>query len=461
MENRGQGQVLLGALSPHPPLLIPEVGRGQVSQVESTRQAMENMAQAVREAGPDVIVVISPHGPILPDGIGIWSTDTLYGDFGQFGARSVALTLDTDQELLDAVMEEGKSLSYTLRKVDETVLRTYRWSAQLDYAALVPLYYFAKAGVKTPVLAMGMGFLPNPQLYQFGVILKKAITRANRRAVVVASGDLSHRLSKDAPAGYSEHGRVFDEILWELLGDGDIKGIMNMEPRLIQAAGECGYRSLIMMLGCWEGETIETVPLSYEGPFGVGYGVCLFRPAGQMPPGEQAGNAQEHPLVQLARMTVEALARGERLPVAAEVELPAGLPARAGVFFTLKKRGELRGCIGTIAPAYPSLAHEVIANARQAACSDPRFAPVKPGELPHLDYSVDVLSEPEQVENMQELDPKQFGVVVEAGSRRGLLLPDLEGINSVEAQVAIARRKARIGPEESVQLYRFAVQRYR
>jgi AmmeMemoRadiSam system protein A len=460
LKNRAQGQVLLGALSPHPPLLIPEVGRGQLSQVECTRRAMESLGQAVHKVEPDVIVVISPHGPVLPDGIGIWATDTLEGDFGQFGARTVTLKFDNDQELLKAVMEEGQSLSYTLRKVDEMVIRTYRWPRQLDYATLVPLYYLVEAGVKTPILAMGMGFLPNPELYQFGVILRKAIEKTCRRAVVIASGDLSHRLTRDAPAGYSESGRVFDQTLWKLLSHGDVDGILDMDPKLINAAGECGYRSLIMMLGCWDGEAIETTPLSYEGPFGVGYGVCLIHRRDQSKPLRHSSEYQEHPLVLLARMTVEALAQGKPLPKATDVDLPDELPSRAGVFVTLRKEGELRGCIGTITPAYYSLAQEVINNARQAASSDPRFSPVTAEELVQLSYSVDVLSEPEPVGSMEDLDPRRFGVVVEAGSRRGLLLPDLEGIDSAEAQVAIARRKAGIRSQESVQLYRFSVQRY-
>jgi len=461
LENRAEGQVLLGALSPHPPLLIPEVGRGQLSLVESTRRAMESLGQAVREAEPDVIVVISPHGPVLPDGIGIWATDTLQGDFGQFGARHVALTFENDQELLDAVLEEGQVLNYKLRKVDEAVVRTYHWSPKLDYATLVPLYYLEKAGVHVPILAMGMGFLPNPELYAFGVILKHAIRETNRRAVVIASGDLSHRLTRDAPAGYSKRGRQFDETLWQLLSRGDIQGILDMDPELLHAAGECGYRALVMMLGCWEGEEVTTAPLSYEGPFGVGYGVCLVQRAVESGCGQQQEKMLHgHPLVQLARMTVEALAQGGRQPMATGVDLPEDLPVQAGVFVTLKSRGELRGCIGTITPTYRSLAEEVITNARQAAFADPRFSPVRAEELGELTYSVDVLGEPEPVESEAELDPKRFGVVVKAGNRRGLLLPDLEGIDSVEAQIRIARRKAGISPREAVQLYRFSVQRY-
>jgi AmmeMemoRadiSam system protein A len=474
LEKKSKGQVLLGVLSPHPPLLIPGVGGGRLAKVECTRRAMESMAEAVRELAPDVIVVISPHGPILPDGIGIWAIDTLSGDFGQFGAKNVTFNYKNDTGLLERVMMEGQALDYSLREVDEAVAHTYRWPLQMDYATLVPLYYVDAAGVKTPILAMGMGFLPNRELYQFGIILKKAIQETGRRAVVIASGDLSHRLTKDAPAGYSETGQKFDQTLWQLLTDGDVQGILNIDPKLVNAAGECGYRSLVMMLGCFEGQAIRTTPLSYEGPFGVGYGVCLVErkdsgeaflvdgKAAQQVLGEtRCGKGdKKHPLVQLAKNTVEALVKGEPPPSVADVDLPSGLPRRAGVFVTLRKGGQLRGCIGTITPTYPSLAQEVMANARQAAFSDPRFSPVASTELLDLGYSVDVLGEPEPIGGMEDLDPKRFGVIVEASNRRGLLLPNLADVNSAETQVAIARRKAGIRPEEKVKLYRFEVERY-
>ena len=467
VNSRAMGKVLLGALSPHPPLLVPEVGKDALGDVEQTRQAMVRLAQAVRDVGPDVVVVISPHGPMLPDGVGIWAIDTLEGDFEQFGAGQVGLSFPNDLELLEALLAESESLSYTLRKVDGPLIRTYRWSPQLDYATLVPLYYLDQVGVHTPILAVGMGFLPPRDLYEFGVVLRKAIEKTGRKAVVIASGDLSHRLTCDAPAGYSPKGKIFDETLWGLLGQGDIQGILDMDIELLKDAGECGYRSLVMLLGCWDTEELATMPLSYEGPFGVGYGVCMMHSVKQSIPTSLAAGMEcgasdfhEHPLIQLARQTVEALARSEALPLAVNVDLPEDLPAQAGVFVSLKKRGELRGCIGTISPTQPNLAQEVIHVARQASTADPRFSPVEAGELEELSYSVDVLGSPEPVSTLHDLDPQRFGVIVEAGSRKGLLLPDLQGIDSAAQQVAIARNKAGIKPGEDVQLFRFGVRRY-
>ena len=168
--------------------------------------------------------------------------------------------------------------------------------------------------------------------------------------------------------------------------------------------------------------------------------------------------SEEHPLVQLARKTIETYVRHGR-----KIELPKELTPemqrKAGVFVSLHRHGELRGCIGTIAPTQSNVAQEVIQNAISAATRDPRFSPVSAQEL-DLDISVDVLTEPEPISSTAQLDPKRYGVIVESGMRRGLLLPNLEGVDTVEEQVDIARRKAWIGAREPVKLYRFEVIRY-
>jgi AmmeMemoRadiSam system protein A len=168
---------------------------------------------------------------------------------------------------------------------------------------------------------------------------------------------------------------------------------------------------------------------------------------------------QHHPLVELARDSIETFVRkGKTLGVPRTRSRE--MDGKAGAFVSLHKNGQLRGCMGTIEPRMPSVAEEVIANAIHAATRDPRFPPVRPEEVDELDISVDVLSEAEPIESLSQLDPTRYGVIVEAGWRRGLLLPDLEGIDTAEEQVAIARRKALIAPDEPAQLYRFEVIRY-
>lgn len=167
-----------------------------------------------------------------------------------------------------------------------------------------------------------------------------------------------------------------------------------------------------------------------------------------------------HPLVKLAKETIESYVRHGKIPKPPS-PLPEEMKGRAGVFVSIHTRdGALRGCIGTIEPTRPNIAEEVIYNAIAAATRDPRFPPITPAELDDLVINVDVLSPPERIYSLDELDPKRYGVIVQSGWRRGLLLPDLEGVDTVEQQVDIARRKAGIGPREPVELYRFEVKRY-
>ncbi|HXY54283.1 MAG TPA: AmmeMemoRadiSam system protein A [Nitrospirota bacterium] len=167
-----------------------------------------------------------------------------------------------------------------------------------------------------------------------------------------------------------------------------------------------------------------------------------------------------HHLVKLAKETVEIYIREGKIRDVREDDLTPGLDQRAGVFVCLKIDGNLRGCIGTFQPAEPTIAHETVRNAISAATCDPRFACVRADELDAIEYTVDVLTPPEPVTDRSELDPKRYGVIVQAGGRRGLLLPDLEGLDSVDLQISIAMQKAGIPPGTPVQLFRFEVNRY-
>ncbi len=167
----------------------------------------------------------------------------------------------------------------------------------------------------------------------------------------------------------------------------------------------------------------------------------------------------QHPIAALAKDAVEKYVR-DGVALEPEIMTPE-MSGRAGVFVSLHKRGELRGCIGTFEPTRKNVAEEIVSNAISSATHDPRFHPVSAEELDELDYSVDVLTSPEPVKDASKLDPRRYGVIVESGWRRGLLLPDLEGVDTVQQQLEICRMKAGIGRDEPVRLYRFEVKRYR
>ena len=240
-----------------------------------------------------------------------------------------------------------------------------------------------------------------------------------------------------------------------------------------ERAAECGYKSLIVLAGCYDRQDVESKLLSYEGPFGVGYAVATFEQTGDNDSrnileqyvdyaleeaGKRKNTEDEHQ--ELARRSLEhIITTGEKMPI------PNGLQGellkkRAGVFVSIHKNGQLRGCVGTIAPTTPSIAHEIVQNAISAGLSDDRFAPVAASELPYLEYKVDVLTDPEQISGPDQLDAKRYGVIVTSGFKRGLLLPNLDGVNTVEDQIRIAKNKAGISDAEKVQVERFEVVRH-
>jgi AmmeMemoRadiSam system protein A/AmmeMemoRadiSam system protein B len=443
---------------------------------------MAQMASGLVQAAPNTVVIISPHGPVFQDAIAVHVLKEIEGDFGAFGAPEVAFHCPVDRELGVLVMEQAELAGIAIAAV--TPDRAAKWGAEaLDHGTMVPLYYLKQAGWNGPILPIAMGLLPPLELYQFGEALQRAIDKSGRRIAVLASGDLSHRLTPAAPAGYHPEAHKFDEQVVELLQRGDLARLFALDHELCETAGECGLRPLMMLAGTLDGLKIEPQVLSYEGPFGVGYAVASIRPAGPEPgrrlrksleqtKREQIATrrAEAHPIVALARTALEHYVKtGMRMDFSttapeggtASWQLPPGIPEQAGVFVSLKLEGSLRGCMGTTAPTEPTLAMEVVSNAIMAGTDDPRFPAVTESELPYIDYSVDVL-QPAEPCTREQLDPARYGVIVEKGHRRGLLLPDLPGVDTASEQVRIACDKAGLrASEPDLKLYRFRVDRYR
>ncbi len=243
-----------------------------------------------------------------------------------------------------------------------------------------------------------------------------------------------------------------------------------MDAGLDEAAGECGLRSFIALGGFAGDDPVPTRVLAYEAPWGVGYltalvgGAALAAADGGAWPGAQSGRkggmagSDDSEIVKLARRAIAAYVEDGTV-IEPEPLSGAEYPARAGAFVSLHREGDLRGCIGTIAPTAETLADEVVHNAIEAATRDPRFPSLHEIELADLDIKVDVLHAPEACE-LEDLDPANYGVIVSSGWRRGLLLPDLEGVDDVATQVGIAMRKGGIAPSESCDIERFKVDRY-
>ncbi len=439
------------ALMPHPPVLVPEVGRGREKEAPSTLEGLELMMEALRERRPDVLLLLSPHQPYAPGALFLNAADRAAGTLAPFGAPSAAVNLLCPEERRGALAGHLSAAGVRIREGNRPDLTS-------DQGALVPLYFLQRAWgrEKLPpvLLASPIGLTPDEAL-RLGTGL--ASFDDGLRWGLVASGDLSHRLTPGAPAGYSPEGRVFDEAVLDALNAADAGPLFALSPETLEAAGECGLRSVMAMLGLCKALPGALRVVSYEGPFGVGYCNALWEAA--------AGTSAEeaHPCARLARETVTRLLEGRPLPESGAEVAPSELwTERRACFVSIKTRsGALRGCIGTLTPAERSLDREVVANAVSAAIRDPRFPPMVREELPDVVFSVDVLADPEPVRDLGELDPGVWGVVVSKGGRRGVLLPDLEGVDTVGEQLAIAARKAGITDLRGVFVERFRVDRYR
>ncbi len=463
--------IIAGYLMPHPPVLIPEVGQGRERVCGNTLKALDEVSHRIKNQQPDTIIVITPHGPMFSDGLAIGGEALLSGNLGAFGVPEISISQPNALEWVEKIIFEAGKIDVPVVRIDQQSARTYRVKTDLDHGALVPLYFVNKEWQQYRLIHITYGLLSIPKLYAFGQMLNRLFQDAAEKAVVIASGDLSHCLSDDGPYSFHPDGPRFDEAAIDCLKAGDFVGLLMLDSNLVKHAGECAFRSLAILGGALDGMALNSRCDSYEGPFGVGYGVCSFDGEGkretQMPllrtKWEQAfriRRSQEDPWVRLARSTIEAFVTTGSLP-----EMPGGLPEamtleERGVFVSIKGPSGLRGCIGTLAPTTPSVAHEIVENAVKAATEDPRFPPIEAEELAELTVSVDVLMPSEPIESPQALDPKRYGVIVQKGMKRGLLLPDLEGVDTPEEQIRIALQKAGIMDSEDYELQRFEVIRH-
>ncbi len=459
-------------ISPHPPVVIPAVGGPESEKVAATAEAMKKFAFEIKQINPEVLVAITPHGPVFSDAVTITALDSLEGDLERFGAPNVHVKYELDQEVADAVYKQCRSSRVVCSCIDEQTLKRFNLSRRLDHGLVVPLSFIADVKWTGKLVPVNMGLLPYEELYNFGVLLKQALEETKKSWALLISGDMSHRLTPAAPAGYSKKGAVFDEVIRQCIREGDIKRLINLDSELIKEAGECGMRPLVMGLGAFDGYEILAEELSYEGPFGVGYLVAKLWPGEKSPDRELSQvlfdergerlkeiRRNESEPVKLARASIRKYLReGSYLKMPVEYEKLCAY--KAGAFVSLKKQGELRGCIGTIEPAAENLAQEIIRNAVSAAVNDPRFDPLEPQELDELTISVDVLEKPEPVSGIEDLDPEVYGVIVTSGHKRGLLLPSIAGVDSPGEQVRIAMSKAGITEKDKVSLERFRVTRY-
>ena len=418
---------ILGAVQvPHPPLILPEVGRGEEKRIQSTIDAFERAAKFIADLQPDTVIVSSPHSILYSDYFHISPGPSAKGSMAQFGAPQVKFTVVYDEELVRAVDAAEKQAGIPAGTLGNR-------QPELDHGTMVPLYFLAKYCKTCKIVRLALSGFSLKEHYRVGMLIAETAEKLGRKIAWIASGDLSHKLTRSGPYGYNAAGPEYDKKIMDVMGSGNFAELFSFKDTFLEEAAECGHRSFVLMAGAFDGLAMKAERLAKEDDY-----------------------------VKLAREVIEhyVKSKGGYLRSPQHI-IPEMTAQKAGVFVSLKIRGALRGCIGTIGPMYDNVAEEIRHNAISACSRDPRFTPVLPDELEELEYSVDVLGPMEPISSPAQLDVKRYGVLVTKGSRSGLLLPNLPGVDTIEQQVDIAKQKAGIRPEESgCELKRFEVIRH-
>jgi AMMECR1 domain-containing protein/aromatic ring-opening dioxygenase LigB subunit len=417
---------VVSALMCHAPIVVPDVAGARGDSCAQTTAAMRMAARRVVARGSRVAVVVSPHTPRAA-GFTILRGDRVAGDFGDFGAPGLKVDFAAASSLRAKLVDAGAcSLGA------DPVRRG------LDHGALVPLWFLAEAGYDGAVLVVAF---PRHTTADACDDFGKALANVDDEFALLASGDCSHRLIPGAPAGFHAQARHFDAALAEAVAAGDDRAVLRIDPELRELAAEDVVDSVMLAASATSFSARGRAVLSYEGPYGVGYLVALLD-----------DSVLDRALVDVAHDALRA-----HWSRAARARFDVKTEPCSGAFVTWRRNGELRGCVGRMNLDDASDVVEVVAElAVKAATEDPRFAPIHSDEVVNAEISL--VSKPEEC-SRADLDPRVFGVEVKHGFRHGVLLPDIEGVDSVDEQVTIALRKAGISSSAPYQLRRFRVRK--
>jgi MEMO1 family protein len=402
-------QVAVGAIAPHAGYIYS----GRVAGAVFSRIAFT-----------DTFIIIGPNhtGNGVPFSImtqGIWKTPL--GD------------VEIDSELGKSILGSSKYLK------EDFLAQQNEHSIEVQ----IPFLQYFRKDIKIVPIVLGLAGI---NAYQtIGKEIARAVKELNKKVVIIASSDMTHYEPQDtARRKDSEAIQAILDLNENMLS----RRVHDMDISMCGFAPVVSLLTAAKMLGAGGAELVKyetSGDATGDTSSVVGYAGIIIN--------------EMSPITRLAKDTVESYVTTGKIPRVKE--LVPELKERAGVFVSIHKHGELRGCIGTFEPTQPNVAGEIMTNAVSSATEDPRFLPISNEELGDLDYSVDLLSKPEPVADKTQLDPRKYGVIVQAGRHRGLLLPDLEGVDTVDQQIAICRQKAGIGPLEPVNLHRFQVRRYK
>lgn len=259
--------LIFGAFTPHPPIILPTIGGAHLTEVKKTIAAMKELEGELYTMQPETLMIISPHSPISPSSFALNLAPQFHGQLQDFGDFTTQLKFACDLELISNIREKAD---------EEEIPVTCLNQSALDHGAIVPLYYLTQHLPKIKIVPLSFSMLDLNIHLKFGALLRDVSLQTNKRMALIASGDLSHRLTENAPAGYSPQGKTFDDLIVRFLKEKKTEEILKINPQLIEEAGECGWRSLVILLGALQNLEYKIYVHSYEGPFGVGYLVAQF-----------------------------------------------------------------------------------------------------------------------------------------------------------------------------------------
>ncbi|MBS7528178.1 AmmeMemoRadiSam system protein B [Fusibacter paucivorans] len=474
---------------PHAPVFLPNIGISEAPQVKMTFEAMHEVGKRVAEMAPETIVVISPHGPRFTDAIAIYDQNDYRGDLKAFGDFDHTFSFEKDIKYIDALMQCNRTANKRFYTLKENQFKQFELDTALDHGVLVPLYFITRHYHNFKLVCLSDADFSPAELIESGALLRKAAEQVNRKVLFIASGDLSHTLNDQGPYQYKPAGKVVDNAVCEAFEKSDIERLAILAPETIAEAAICGLGPLWLLLGVYECQAYQTNRLSYQGPFGVGYAVAEFEKIdgvgarravlfkAKMKTRTDAVRKRMSPIATYALRVLKARLQ-DSLPPRIEIRANAYiinhekfkideavskqlLTKTADVFVSIKSDGALRGCIGSVgsdtkAPLYEKIAYYVA----QAASHDSRFEPIGMSEYELLTISVDVLSPLEAITSTALLDSRKYGIFVTDGLNSGVLLPAIEGVDSVVEQMRIAAHKGGFLVEDIKETYRFTVDRY-
>lgn len=486
---------------PHPPIILEEIGGDERAKAKCTIEGMVMLGKKVAKLKPETIIFLTPHGNSFSNGTCLLGEPELKGDFSQFGHNEITFNKKVNTELTDMIFNCFEEKDFVSVMMNHELAKSYNIKTKLDHGVMVPMYFIDQFYTNYNIVHITPGQTPLEENYFIGKLIKDMVDEYTfdnpTKVLLVCSGDLSHALLDSGPYSFNENGPVFDLMMREAIETKAPLKLLKLGNKCIEGAAQCGLRSYLMGFGYFDGLEYESKVISYEGPYGVGYltgfleidkgPVCNHEKdqRGEVKGGSKLSYietiqeiinnrynqriAKEDDYIKLARKTIEHYVRtSKKFDINEAIKhgtkfsegfLTEAGHMKAGAFVSLHKDDKLRGCIGTTQSTNPNLIDEIIFNAISACSSDPRFHQVEEDELKDLEISVDILKPFEPIDSMNELHIKKYGVIVEQGYKRGLLLPNLDGVDNVYEQVSIAKQKAGIVSGE-VKLYRFEVERH-